>query len=118
MLYVGDLSDSVTFAEATNEPGITFKLAKFDGIFGLAFRSISVDDVDPPFVQMNEDKLLSSNLFSFYLQTGSQNDGELLLGGINHDHYSGDLFYTPLIHETYYMIQQQSISINEQVWLI
>eukprot|EP01084_Bolivina_argentea_P045724 84151_1 len=34
MVFVGDLNDQVTFGEATNEPGITFKEAKFDGIFG------------------------------------------------------------------------------------
>jgi predicted nucleic-acid-binding Zn-ribbon protein len=49
IVYVGNINDRVTFGEATDEPGIVFKEAKFDGIFGLAFVSISEDHVDPPF---------------------------------------------------------------------
>merc|ERR1719300_108065 len=45
MFTVGDLKDRVTFGEATDEPGITFKEAKFDGLCGLGFQTISVDGV-------------------------------------------------------------------------
>jgi len=104
ILYVGNLSTRVTFGEATDEPGLTFKEAKFDGIFGLGFRDISVDDVDPPFYVLEQVGLLNQFLFTFYLQSNDQRDGELMIGDIDETHYTGDIWYTPLIQETYYMI--------------
>jgi len=104
ILTVGNLSTRVTFGEATDEPGITFKEAKFDGIFGLGFRDIAVDNVDPPFYVFDQLGLLNQFLFTFYLQSNDERDGELMIGDIDNTHYSGSLWYTPLIHETYYMI--------------
>ena len=55
------------FGEATKQPGTAFIDAKFDGILGMAWPSIAVDNVNPVFQNMIEQKLVAKPVFGFYL---------------------------------------------------
>jgi len=102
---VGDfLITNQTFAEATKEPGLTFVVARFDGILGLAFQKISVDHVVPVYYNMMSQGLVAENLFTFWLSqtAGANPGGEITFGGINSARYTGPINYVPLTRETYW----------------
>jgi cathepsin D len=103
-----------TFAEATSEPGITFILAQFDGILGLAFESISVDQVTPVFYNLLSQGLIKKAQFGFWLNgnLNSGQGGELTLGGTDSAHYSGAFTYVPLTSETYWEFMMDSLSLG------
>lgn len=103
-----------TFAEATKQPGITFVAAKFDGILGMGYPSISVDQVVPVFYNMISEHLVQSPVFAFYLdrdETGKLG-GELLLGGTDPNHFTGNLSYVPVDKEGYWQFKMDGIKIN------
>eukprot|EP00117_Sycon_ciliatum_P010375 scpid67234/ scgid12294/ Lysosomal aspartic protease len=102
-----------TFAEGTNIPGLTFIMAKFDGILGLAFSKISVDGVTPVFDNMVRQGLVKEAAFSFWLDRNpeGQQGGEMLLGGIDTKRYTGDIAWTPLNSETYWQFKMTSVSV-------
>ncbi|XP_001356070.2 lysosomal aspartic protease-like [Drosophila pseudoobscura] len=100
-----------TFAEALNEPGSTFVSAPFAGIMGLAFKSIAVDGVTPPFDNMIAQGLLDEPVISFYLQrqgTAVQG-GELILGGVDPSLYTGNLTYVPVSVAGYWQFKVNSV---------
>jgi hypothetical protein len=55
------------FAEALKEPGVTFVMAKFDGILGMGFPEIAATNLTPVFNQMLEQKKVSNAVFAFWL---------------------------------------------------
>lgn len=105
-----------TFGEVTSQPGITFVMAKFDGILGMGWRTISVQNVETVFDNMIAQKLVEKPIFSFYLNRDatSKVGGELILGGSDPDHYVGPLTYAPLTDTTYWKFQMQGILVSGQ----
>jgi phytepsin len=102
-----------TFAEITGEPGIAFIAAGFDGILGLAFDSISVDHVTPVWNNLLTQIGLDP-IFAFWLNRdpNAAKGGELVLGGTNPDHFTGEFTYVPLTTQTYWQFSADKISIG------
>ncbi|NWV78847.1 CATD protein, partial [Dasyornis broadbenti] len=106
-----------TFGEATKQPGTTFIAAKFDGILGLAFPKISVQNVRPFFDTLMEQKLIDRNVFSFYLNRDPTADpgGELLLGGTDPKYYRGKFKWMNVTRKAYWQIHMDGVNVGNQL---
>jgi len=102
------------FAEALEVAEAAFVAAKFDGILGLAFPTIAVNGIQPVFQTLFEDKQVKENLFSFYLNRDASATvgGELNFGGIDTEHFSGNLTYHQVVWETYWTLYIDSVKYN------
>ncbi|CAM6068565.1 unnamed protein product [Sphagnum tenellum] len=105
---IGDaIVQGQVFAEATKESGILFLEHKFDGILGLGFKEISVDRVDPLWYNMLDQKLVEEPVFSFWFNrnaTEKEKGGELVLGGVDPKHFTGEHTYTPVTRKGYWQV--------------
>jgi len=111
-----DVKDQL-FAEVTKVSfgflNVAFAAGKFDGLLGLGFKSISQYQIPTPFESMIDQKLIDMPVFAFYLPTMSGRDGELVFGGIDQSHYTGDLVNVPLTSETYWEVSLDSMTFGD-----
>lgn len=113
-LQLGDLEiKKQLFGEATSEPGLAFAFGKFDGILGLGFPRIAVNGISPPIQNAYEQGLLDEPVFAFYLGD-DKSDSEAVFGGIDENHYTGDMVKLPLRRKAYWEIALDSITLGEQ----
>lgn len=85
------------FAEVNNTKGLgpSYGIGHFDGICGMGWDDISVDGVQTPLRALVLSGKLAENVFAFFLGSNGA-DGELVLGGVDPDHYTGDFHYAPV----------------------
>jgi cathepsin D len=106
------------FACATQEPGLTFVAAKFDGILGMGYDTISVDNLPTPFscLMQTGGACASNPTFSFYLNrdptTGAPIGGELTLCGSDPNHYTGSITWLPVTKQGYWQFSGTSVSVG------
>lgn len=118
---MGDVTlPKYTFAEVNNVKGLgtMWAVGKLDGICGLGWDDISVDGVETPLRALVNSGKLAEPVFAFFLGSGGA-AGELVLGGVDTDHYTGDFDYTPVIDivpgkKGYWMLAMDDIKMSGQ----
>ncbi|KAE8723084.1 Aspartic proteinase A1 [Hibiscus syriacus] len=116
-VQVGDLVvKDQEFIEATKEPGLTFLVAKFDGILGLGFKEISVGKAVPVWYNMIKQGLIKDPVFSFWLNrnVGEEMGGEIVFGGVDPNHYRGKHTYVPVTKRGYWQFDMGDVLIGDE----
>ncbi|KAI9271401.1 aspartic peptidase domain-containing protein [Sporodiniella umbellata] len=107
---VGEIQiDNQGFAESIEEPSDPFSQSNFDGVFGLGYDNIAIQRTTPPFYNMVQKNLLREKIFSFWVGDVNKPEnyskgGEIIFGGIDKNHYVGNVFWTPVIRQGYWEI--------------
>jgi hypothetical protein len=99
------------FAEVDDTSGLgaAYYIGKFDGILGLGWDSIVVGGGSSPFGALVASGQLEKPEFAFYL--GDFEVGELILGGTDSNHYTGDFTKIPLLSETYWEVGLDQVNV-------
>jgi len=116
-VQIGDLKiKKQDFAEATSEPGLAFAFGKFDGIFGLGYDTISVNQIVPPFYNMINQGLIDEPVFAFYLgdATTDSEGSEVVFGGVDESHYTGKVTKIPLRRKAYWEVDLDAITFGKE----
>lgn len=130
-LCMGDLTIAhQDFAEAVKEPGLAFAFGRyecccltlelllmcyrFDGILGLAYDTISVNHIVPPFYSMVQQGLLDQAVFSFRIGRSDSDGGEAIFGGIDHSAYKGRLHYALVRRKAYWEVELEKVAFGEE----
>ncbi|XP_025711055.1 cathepsin E isoform X1 [Callorhinus ursinus] len=108
---------SQQFGESVTEPGQTFVNAEFDGILGLGYPSLAVGGVTPVFDNMMAQNLVDIPMFSVYMSSDPEGGAgsELIFGGYDHSHFSGNLNWVPITKQGYWQIALDAIQVGGAV---
>jgi len=88
---------NVQFGQATKEVGLSFIAAQFDGILGMAYPAISVDNITPVFQTGFTQGVFQDNSFAFYLTQAPNAAGSVLtLGGVDYAYNTTQFKYYPV----------------------
>eukprot|EP00388_Colpodella_angusta_P046976 GDKK01071265.1.p2 GENE.GDKK01071265.1~~GDKK01071265.1.p2 ORF type:complete len:372 (+),score=100.36 GDKK01071265.1:152-1117(+) len=106
------------FAMVTNASGLgmAFAVAQWDGILGLAWPTIAVNNATPVFTNMIAQNPNMDQIFAFYLPNDASQNGELTFGGYDSSKFVGNLVSVPLTHEFYWMAALDSFVVGSTVY--
>ncbi|KAJ2413298.1 hypothetical protein GGI10_003143, partial [Coemansia sp. RSA 2530] len=100
-------SQNITFGQAVDmTPDFD---AQFDGLFGMAFPSLSSAGLEPPFFTFARQRLLNANQFSFTL---GESGGRLDLGKVPGSAADDHVTWVKLVKPQFWAVNVQSIEVE------
>lgn len=90
------------------------EFARFDGILGLAYNTISVNHITPPFYNMIDQGLVDKKVFSFRLGSSEEDGGEAIFGGVDESAFTGKLHYVPVRRKAYWEVELEKIALGDE----
>lgn len=116
---VGDLTVlNQVFIEVTGVSGSFGK--EYDGVLGLSYPRSSDPELTPVFDNMIAQGLLTKELFSVYLErqdSATARGSEIVFGGIDSTHYTGDITYVPVSVRNYWQFNFDGYVSNKLIYL-
>lgn len=112
----GLTSTNQTLISVTTASGFTRIDA--DGIAGMAFSSIAQDGGTTFFESLVNQGTVDTAEFGFYLgrvASGTEDDGELTLGGRDSTKFTGDFTTVPVTSQTYWEVSIDNITVDGEV---
>ena len=102
------MSHKVFFGQVTYQTGTW--ISSVDGILGLAYQPLDCNPtcVTPVFDSLTSDGSMA-NIFSICMGDTS---GFLILGDFDKTLYTGNIIYTPLMQQNYYVISMFDLKVN------
>jgi hypothetical protein len=104
------------FAMIREMTGEVFASFPFEGILGLAFKSLSFGGITPFFERVIEQKVLKNNEFAFYLNTDSSKPSALLWGGVDKDLYEGPIVMFQVTQPHYWALELVEFRIGDKIF--
>ncbi|XP_050767459.1 pepsin B-like [Gymnogyps californianus] len=102
------------FGLSLDEPSSPFYYLDFDGILGMAYPGIAISGYNTLMQNMLQQSQLTEPIFSFYFSRNPSYSygGEVILGGLDPQLYSGEIVWTPVVQEVYWKIAIEEFSIG------
>jgi saccharopepsin len=94
---------------SSNHVVCRFNFVRFDGILGLAYDTISVNRIPPPFYEMINQKLIEEPVFAFRIGSSEEDGGEVVFGGFDSSAYSGHIAYVPVRRRAYWEVELERV---------
>ncbi|CAB1311831.1 unnamed protein product [Coregonus sp. 'balchen'] len=88
---------------------------KADGILGLAYPRLAASQATPVFDNMMTQHLVNQDMFSVYLSRNSAVGSVVTFGGVDPNHYEGQIAWIPLSSQMYWQITVDSVTVNGQI---